>query len=393
MIPLAQILQVMKRNLKRVCPAWVILLPTIALASRQPHGPLSDTNFFPVAVWLQEPGNAARFKAAGVNAYVALWLGPTEAQLAALKAAGMPVICAQNKIALAHKDDPIILGWMHNDEPDNAQPLSIGIGHGPPVRTETVVQDYQKMRAADPSRPVLLNLGQGAAWDNYVGRGIRRNHPEDYPAYLRGCDIASFDIYPVVHEHPEVSGKLEYVANGVERLVGWTGGSKPVWSCIECTHINNAKAKATPEQVRTEVWMALIHGAKGLIYFVHEFKPKFKEAALLDDPPMLAAITAINTRIRELAPVLNSSNITAGVSVKSSVPQMPVAFMAKRSGDVTYLFTVGMRNGSTRASFELKGLPAEATAEVLDESRTIPVHNGQFEDEFKPYAAHLYRIR
>ena len=52
--------------------------------------------------------------------------------------------------------------------------------------------------------------------------------------------------------------------------------------------------------------MALIHGSRGLIYFVHQFKPKFNEHALLDDPEMLAAVTAINRQIRDLAPVLNS---------------------------------------------------------------------------------------
>ena len=52
--------------------------------------------------------------------------------------------------------------------------------------------------------------------------------------------------------------------------------------------------------------MSLVHGSRGLIYFVHQFKPKFNEHALLDDPEMLAAVTAINRQIRELAPVLNS---------------------------------------------------------------------------------------
>ena len=52
--------------------------------------------------------------------------------------------------------------------------------------------------------------------------------------------------------------------------------------------------------------MALVHGSRGLIYFVHQFKPKFNEHALLDDPEMLAAVTAVNRQIRELAPVLNS---------------------------------------------------------------------------------------
>jgi hypothetical protein len=34
--------------------------------------------------------------------------------------------------------------------------------------------------------------------------------------------------------------------------------------------------------------MSLIRGSRGLIYFVHQFKPTFREAALLDDPEMLA---------------------------------------------------------------------------------------------------------
>ena len=100
---------------------------------------------------------------------------------------------------------------------------------------------------------------------------------------------------------------MEFVARGVERLREWTGGAKPVWSCIECTHIENAQLKPTPDQVRSEVWMALIRGARGLIYFVHQFKPTFQEAALLEDPEMLSAVTAINQQIHQLAPVLNST--------------------------------------------------------------------------------------
>ena len=357
------------------------------------RGPLADTNSFPIAVWLQDPVNAARFKAAGINLYVGLWQGPTEAQLAALKTAGMPVICAQNPVGLAHKADPLILAWMHGDEPDNAQSRPLGLGYGPPVPAADVIQGYQKVRAADPSRPVLLNLGQGVAWDNWYGRGDRSRHPEDYPEYLRACDIASFDIYPVVHDSPEVAGKLEFVARGVERLGQWTGGVKPVWCCIECTHISNAKAKATPAQVRAEVWLALIHGASGLVYFVHEFKPAFKEAAMLDDPPMLAAITDLNRQIRELAPVLHSTNQIAGVSVKSSAADAPIAYLARREGGSAWLFTVATRNAPARASFTLPGLPADAVAEVLGESRTIPLHDGAFQDDFKPYEPHLYRIR
>src|SRR6187402_1134989 len=101
---------------------------------------------------------------------------------------------------------------VQNDEPDNAQPLGQNQGYGPPILPEKIVRKYEQMRAADPTRPVLLNLGQGVAWDNYIGRGVRRNRPGDYPEYIKGCDIASFDIYPACHDHADVKGKLEFVA-------------------------------------------------------------------------------------------------------------------------------------------------------------------------------------
>jgi hypothetical protein len=167
--------------------------------ARWKNGPPTDENYFPIAVWLQSPANAARYKAAGINLYVGLWRGPTSNQLAELQKAGLSVICSQNRAGLENKDNPVIVGWMHGDEPDNAQSLTQGKGYGPPILPEQIVRDYERILAADPSRPVLLNLGQGVAWDNYIGRGVRRNHPEGYPEYVQGCDIASFDIYPAVH--------------------------------------------------------------------------------------------------------------------------------------------------------------------------------------------------
>ncbi|MSU20227.1 MAG: hypothetical protein EXS30_02390 [Pedosphaera sp.] len=366
--------------------------PAQSLYGTWKSDPSHDANYFPIAVWLQDPKNAERYKTAGINLYVGLWRGPTDTQLTALEKAGMPVICAQNERGLQNKANPLIVGWMHDDEPDNAQSLGQGQGYGPPVLPEIIVRNYDKMRTTDPSRPVLLNLGQGAAWDNYIGRGVRRNHPEDYPEYLKGCDISSFDIYPAVHSDKPVAGKLEYVARGVERLVQWNGHAKPTWNCIECTRISNTEVKPTPHQVRAEVWMSIIHGSRGLIYFVHQFKPTFREAALLDDPDMLAVVTAINGQIHTLAPILNRPTISDGMTMESSSKEVPIACLMKRHEGVTYLFAVCMRNQSARASFKVRGLLGTTNAEVLEESRSIPVRNGEFADEFKPYEVHLYRV-
>ncbi len=131
--------------------------------ARWKKGPPNDPTYFPIAVWLQSPRNARRYRDAGFNLYVGLWKGPTEKQLATLRKAGMPVICSQNAVGLAHRDDPIIVGWMHGDEPDNAQPVvdpkTGKKGYGGPVPPPRIVKDYEKLRAADPDRPILLNLG------------------------------------------------------------------------------------------------------------------------------------------------------------------------------------------------------------------------------------------
>ena len=134
-------------------------------------GPLADPAFFPIAVWLQDPSQAGRYKEAGINLYVALWRGPTESQLKELKAAGMSVICEQNKVALAHKDDPIIVGWMHGDEPDNAQEIvDRATGrrrYGPPIPPR---RSSRSTRSCLPSIPRGLSCSTwGRAWPTTSG--------------------------------------------------------------------------------------------------------------------------------------------------------------------------------------------------------------------------------
>jgi hypothetical protein len=364
--------------------------------ARWQHGPPAEPGYFPIAVWLQDPRNAARYKQAGINLYVALWRGPTESQLAALKAAGMSVICHKNSVGLAHRDDPTIIGWMHGDEPDNAQTVRDAKtgrrSYGPPIPPAKIVADFERRKAADPTRPVMLNLGQGVANDAWKGRGPGASL-DDYPGYVRGADIVSFDVYPIAGiDRPDGAEYLWYVPKGVDRLVKWTGGNKLVWNCIECTHISDPNAKATPAQVKSEVWMALVHGSRGLIYFVHQFRPTSNEHALLDDPEMLAAVTATNKQIHELAPVLNTPTDPDGATVRSSDSQVPIDLMVKRRPDATYLFAVGMRNKPAKGAFALRGLPAEATADVLGEGRRLVIRNGQFDDDFAAHGVHIYRI-
>lgn len=356
------------------------------------HGPPSDPSFFPIAVWLQDPRNVDRYRAIGVNLFVGLWEGPTNEQLAALAAGGTSVACDQNDVGLGHVSDPTILAWTQNDEPDNAQALPEG-GYGPCVEREEIVRRYEAMRAADPTRPVYLNLGQGAAFNEYIGRGSEcGGHAEHYAEYARGADIVSFDIYPVNSEYEEVRGNLEYVAMGIDHLLEAVDHAKPVWNWLETTRISATGQRPTPAQVESEVWMSIIHGARGIGYFAHEFDP-FDETGLLDDAEIAAAVTEIDARITELAPVLNEPSVANGVTVDSSDPDVPVDTMLKRSGADTYLFAVAMRDGETVATFTLRDMPGARTVTVLGEDRELAAADGVFEDSFAGgYAVHRYLV-
>ena len=59
----------------------------------------------------------------------------------------------RTKSRLKHNDDPTIVAWMHGDEPDNAQSLGKGKGYGPPILPAKIVEDYERIKKADPSRP------------------------------------------------------------------------------------------------------------------------------------------------------------------------------------------------------------------------------------------------
>ena len=349
-------------------------------------------SYFPIAVWLQDPADAGEYKKAGINLYVGLWEGPTEEQLALLVKAGMQTVCYQNDVGLKYRDNSIIVGWMHGDEPDNAQQPIVDGQWSPPILPGAIIADYEKIKGVDDTRPVFLNLGQGVAWNNYIGRGVRRNHPEDYQEYVKGGDIVSFDIYPVTSPYPEIRSNLWHVARGVERLRTWTHGRKIVWNCIETTKIR-AERRATPHELRAEVWMSIIHGSMGIIYFVHEWQPETDTRKLLHDPEMLEAVTALNSEIHALAPVINSPTVLFGAEVTTSQLDVPVAVMVKRYDGATYLFAAGMRSGGTIASFLVSGLADRATAEVIGENRHITVAKGAFQDTFNPYDVHLYKIQ
>lgn len=353
------------------------------------HGPDPSGNphYFPIEVWLQDPSDARQYQLLDINLYNGLWKGPTRKQLAALAAVRMPAFAAQNVIGLTDSDRYILKGWDQVDEPDDAQPKHGG-GYGPCISPAEIVRRYDEMRTKDPSRPVFLNFSQAVANPKWPGRGSCTGDYGDYPKYIEGADIISYDLYPVNNSLP-----LWWVAKGIDRLRSWAHYKKPVYEWFETTAIDAGNPKPTPGDLRSEVWLSLIHGALGVGYFTYVFTPTFNEAALLDERAMADAAKIIDTQIQVLAPALNTPSVANGVTVRSSNGLLPVDTMLKRSGGNTYLFAAGARDaGTTTASFALRSLTKTVIADVLGEHRRIVVRHGIFQDSFTDYEVHLYRI-
>ena len=375
----------------RVATAFVALLLTIAFdgaesssAVAYPNGLPADPNFFPIGVWLQSPQNAPEFRALGVNTFVGLWQGPTEAQLSALAKSGMFAIAEQNETALRSPNAKIIKAWLQGDEPDNAQPSAL-LGFGPCIPASGVARQSGTLKARDPTRPVMINFGQGVAYTGWIGRGSCTGDEKYYDTAIKGVDILSFDIYPVASNIPAVQGKLEYVARGVDALARRATKEQSVWSVIETTSIQSRR-RATGAEVRAELWMSLIHGAKGIVYFVHEWTDGFREDGIFRHEDVVEEVRRDNRLIQTLAPVLNSDNRPGLVAISSP----SISAMVKEYGNALYVFAVAMDNKKSTVRFQTR-VP-NGTAEVLEENRSLAMTNGSFEDSFAGYGVHLYRI-
>lgn len=353
-----------------------------------------ERSFFPIAVWLQEPRDAMAYKSYGINMYVGIWDGLTQTKLDLLKAADMKVIADLNEFAKNNLQEPLIYGWLQGDEPDNAQWNPVTKSYDPCIDPSKIIDYYNELKLTDPSRPVYLNLGRGIAATHWVGRGKCSGKTDMYKisndGYLKGCDIASFDIYPVNSSEKEVKDSLWYVAKGVDSLREWSDYSKPTWCWIETTQINKGGRRPTPEEVKSQVWMALIHGVSGIGYFCHSFAGGTEAAALLHDKEMILEVGKVNEQIAALAPVLNSPTIQDYVSISSSNPGIPIDYIVKKIDDTFYIFAVSMRPGNTTASFSIQN---GKRVEVIGEDRSIDMKDDKrFTDQFSSYSVHLYKI-
>ncbi|WP_311213349.1 MULTISPECIES: hypothetical protein [unclassified Arthrobacter] len=364
-----------------------------------------DPSFFPIAVWFEsvlDKGNIALDTEAGLNTYVEL---TANSDLNLVKASGM--------YAIPTFESPDASGFALSDEvdmwagPGSAPWTGKYPGEGPLCVPESSKCGYtvqnERRAAAPPGAMLYSNYGKGIAfWLS----------DEESVEFFKGIqDVVSADTYwftdPSICAKGEGGAIVNYTRDLTQdecRLAanyGWTierirtlqagGNATPIWAFVEAGHPFKDSANATTitaPQIRAAVWSSLIHGARGVIYFNHNFGgPCISQHVLRDcGVQVRPTVTALNQQITALAPVLNAPFLDGATTATG-----PVDFTTKLHNGKVHVFAGANKNAGGQASFHVQC--GGSTAVVIDENRTIPVVGGTFTDTFADgNTVHLYRI-
>lgn len=388
-------------------------------------------SFFQIGIWGNPYGEIYGHKYdltaltdAGFNT---MWPWPSrslEDQLETGKASGLQVVSMRphkRDEAGKQKDHPNWLGNVWKDEPT-------GSFWGKAM--EGKFKEFQAYKAmmdeVAPDVPVFIN---DVPW-------ITPPATSWWVKWNTAGDIACHDNYPILHRksRPRTIGD-ENVKSGIPATVSLAVAANkeqlPVWFIVGAFTSRGAGAFpfrfATPTQLRSQVYTALIHGATGIIYFCWDTyvcrdgnvigmspdpQVAYLEAALNRPKPSPAtptqliqaralwlAATQINGEIKELTPALLSPTVGADVvySLKTEgepVSALPICCLLKPHPEGGYvLLTANLDDAVLNVTYEFAARLASATP--LFENREACKLEGEqkrFTDRYEPFEAHVYRL-
>ncbi|MGH4023619.1 MAG: hypothetical protein ACRDRV_03445 [Pseudonocardiaceae bacterium] len=371
-------------------PAYYARFPTSAAAG------WTDPAFFPLGVWFESvlhQGEVDLDKAAGLNTYVEL---TDDSDMALVRSNGMFAIPSRPLPGYGSET----VAWLITDEAD----MMYGPGSDPwtgregwntciPIQDERGQCGYNVMRTLserlpEDGRPRYANYGKGVLeWESDA-------EAEKFVNYYTDFTSADLYYYTEPNQSPEDRRATKYGAliDRMHKLDKTDGKRQPIWAFIELGHpfTENWTPTINSDQIAGAVWNSLIHEARGIVYFNHNFGgPCHSQHVLRDEcgAAIRPTVTEVNRQVAELAPVLNTQSYqwTFHPALDTMLKEHDGSFYIfampgpdSRTGEYTLALPEGVRG--TRA-------------EVLYENRTVPIEPTGLTDSFNAeYQYHIYRI-
>jgi hypothetical protein len=360
--------------------------------------PLPSTpDYFPIGGWFRKAEFQSHFDAYrdfGMNTFVGVE-APEATSEALIRQAGMHAFIQADERTRFDDIGSETAGWLLADEIDMIEGPSACNGS---------LQTIKNGLPAD-----------GRARFNNYGKGVLLWETDAEAAcFMNAQDITSTDLYWFTDPNqsnmfgkpwlPE--GERQMTENEIRRAANYgyqvdrmraldarDGNRQPIWNFVELgwpwTEPATNADRIQPAELRAAVWHSIIAGARGIVYFDHNFNGPCGGSTILGScfPDTRAMAKSVNAQIQQLAPVLNSPTVTSGWTANPSIRAM-----VKWQGGHFYVFA-GSRNNVSRTGRVSIPCVGDATAVRLGEAGRVPVSGGSFSDSFTDgNAIHIYRI-
>jgi hypothetical protein len=229
---------------------------------------------------------------------------------------------------------------------------------------------------------VLAAAAPGTVTYAVLGDGLERQAPQ----WRDAVDVMGLDPYPVV----QPSGRNDLAMVGEWTRIGQDAvkGARPVWMVIQYFPLTTAGGWPTAAEIKTMSWMAIIEGARGLLYWSWGEKG----LAWVRDPrereQKWADLVKITKEIHALEPVL----LAPDVSVVTGGPAA-VRVLGKRGADgARYVFAYNTGAAPVTATWTLAA-PATAVMDLDAQAVGPKLAGNGFTASFGPYQVKRYLIR
>ncbi len=287
------------------------------------------------------------------------------------------------QIMFTHRDEPSILMWNPVDEWDHER-----VTYGKPHLFSQ--QLYATQRQVDPNRPGFMTLM------GYMG-------PTSWELASQQAQVVGTDYY-VYGEGSTVEGRLLEQAQQLDEMRAVLSDSVARIMVPEGMmenvppYVHDGVARTLyAEEVVVQAYIAITHGAQGLIYFrgMHPDDPRADGYGGYER--VWEGLRQVGEDLfgpEGFAHVLLHPSTTLDIMgengiVTSTNPAIHHICRVTPVGE-TYLVSVNATNSPQSTSFCIDGLEDGISLQVLFEGRSIGTQAGCFEDSFDGYGRHVY---
>ena len=286
-------------------------------------------------------------------------------------------------------------GGANNRNPDQAIRTVVAECHQPALLSWYLADDTASHISAESLRAVHRAVRDVDPFhvtsqaDPIFASNIKKSR---YADYVESTDVFMPEIYPI---HSDKQCKVSDVIRdmkGIDEDLRRAGHRAPVWAIIQDFEGWGWSRFPTDAEVRAMTYLAIIHGATGMTYYTYGGHGKNHGAP--HDPKVWANLKQVTGQLAHLHDALVERTVPQTQRVESlagpaaddsGYPPLSTRLIAHRGKH--YLLTANSSRSPVRARITTTGTDQ---AQVLFEDRQVKASSGVWEDDFAPYAVHVY---